>query len=393
MVNDYIKESEQGILHTYNKNPIVLERGEGAYVYDTDGKKYLDFAAGIAVSSLGYAHPELNAALKQQIDKMCHTSNLYYNETCGKAAVELTRVSGMDKVFFCNSGGEAIEGCLKTARKYAYAKGNGRFEFIAMKDSFHGRTLGALSVTGREQYRTPFEPLIQGVSFAEFNNLDSVRDLVTDKTCAIILEPLQGEGGIHVASKEFLTGIRELCDEYGILLIFDEIQSGMGRTGSMFLWQQFGVKPDVMAMAKGIGSGLPVGAFGMTQEVAGSSMVPGDHGSTYGGNPLVCCAVAKTIEIYEKEQLPEHVRKVGDYLTGQLDSIAAEFDCVIERRGMGLIQGLAVTTAPGEVIAKARQEGLLIISAGSNVLRLVPPLIITEADVDEMIEKLRKALV
>lgn len=392
MANKFIEQTEAYVVHTYNKAPVVLDHGEGAYVYDTDGKQYLDFAAGIAVSALGYGHKELNDALKAQIDKMCHTSNLYYNETCGKAAAALADAAGMEKVFFCNSGTEAIEGCLKAARKYAYAKNSGRFEFIAMKDSFHGRSMGALSVTGRSQYRTPFEPLVPGVSFAEFNNLESVRALITDKTCAVILEPLQGEGGINTATPEFLTGLRELCDEQDILLIFDEIQCGMGRTGSMFLWQQFDVKPDIMAMAKAIGSGLPVGAFAMTAKVAADSLVPGDHGTTYGGNPLVCAAVSKTLEIYKKENLTAHAKTVGEYLTAGLDAIAAEYDCVLERRGLGLIQGLAVTKTPGDIIHKAMTEGLLIISAGSNVLRMVPPLIITKEQVDEMLKKLKKAL-
>lgn len=392
MANKNIETTEAAVVHTYNKAPIVLEHGEGVYVYDTDGKKYLDFAAGIAVSALGYGHKELNDVLKAQIDKMCHTSNLYYNETCGKAAAALADVSGMDKVFFCNSGTEAIEGCLKAARKYAYTKKSGRYEFIAMNDSFHGRSMGALSVTGRSQYRTPFEPLVPGVSFAEFNNLDSVKALVTDKTCAVILEPLQGEGGINTATPEFLTGLRNLCDEHDILLIFDEIQCGMGRTGSMFLWQQFGVKPDIMAMAKAIGNGLPVGAFAVTAKVAADSLVPGDHGTTYGGNPLACAAVNKTIEIYKKENLTAHAKAVGEYLTAGLDAITAEYDCILERRGLGLIQGLVVSRTPGDIIHKAMTEGLLIISAGSNVLRMVPPLIITKEQVDEMLEKLKKAL-
>jgi len=392
MENKYIQETEQAVLHTYNKAPIVLEWGDGAYVYDTDGKQYLDFAAGIAVSSLGHGCQELNEAVKEQIDKLYHTSNLYYNETCGKAASGLAKAAGMDKVFFCNSGTEAIEGCLKTARKYAYTKGTGRWQFIAMKNSFHGRSMGALSVTGREPYRIPFEPLVPGVSFAEFNNLESVRQLITAETCAVILEPLQGEGGIHAAAPEFLQGLRKLCDEHDILLIFDEIQCGMGRTGSMFLWQQYGVKPDIMAMAKAIGSGLPVGAFAVTGRVASESLTPGDHGTTYGGNPLVCAAVSKTLEIFEKEDLTAHVKEVGAYLTAGLDAVADEFDCVLERRGMGMIQGLALSIAPGEVITKAMKEGLLVISAGNNVLRMVPPLIITREQVDEMLVKLKKAL-
>ena len=392
MVNKYIEVTDDAVVHTYNKAQLVLEHGEGAYVYDTEGKRYLDFAAGIAVSSLGYGCKELNDALKNQIDKMTHTSNLYYNETCGEAAAALADISGMDRVFFCNSGTEAIEGCLKAARKYAYTKKSGRYEFIAMNDAFHGRSMGALSVTGRLPYRTPFEPLVPGVSFAEYNNLDSVKELITDKTCAVILEPLQGEGGINTAAPEFLAGLRKLCDEHDILLIFDEIQCGMGRTGSMFLWQQFGVKPDIMAMAKAIGSGLPVGAFAMTGKVAADSLAPGDHGTTYGGNPLVCAAVSKTIEIFKKEKLIEHVKTVGEYLTAGLNAIAAEYECVLERRGLGLIQGLTVSKPTGDIISKAMAEGLLIISAGNNVLRLVPPLIITKEQVDEMLKKLKKAL-
>lgn len=297
--NKYMQETDNNLVHTYNRFPVTLERGEGVYIYDTDGKKYLDFAAGIAVSGLGYGNQELNLALKEQIDKLMHSSNLYYNTTCGEAANALKKISGMDRVFFTNSGTEAIEGALKSARKYAWTKKTGRYEYIAMKDSFHGRSMGALSVTEHEAYRAPFEPLIPGVSFAEFNNLDSVKKLVTDKTCAIILEPLQGEGGINMATQEFMEGIRELCSEEGILMICDEIQCGMARTGEMFACQLYDVKPDIMVMAKAIGSGVPVGAFAMTQEVAEYSLVPGDHGTTYGGNPLACAAVAKTIEIFE----------------------------------------------------------------------------------------------
>ena len=297
-MNEYMKMTEENLLHTYNRFPITLDRGDGVYLYDTDGKKYLDFMAGIAVSGLGYGNVELKNALKEQIDNLLHSSNLYYNTTCGKAAEALRRASGMDRIFFTNSGAEANEGALKAARKYAWQKKSGRFEFIAMKDSFHGRTMGALSVTEHPAYREPFEPLIPGVSFAEFNNLESVKKLVNEKTCGIIVEPVQGEGGINTATKEFMTGIRKLCDEEGILMICDEIQCGMARTGEMFAWQLYGTKPDIMTMAKAIGSGVPVGAFAMTKAVAEASLKPGDHGTTYGGNPLACAAVAKTLEIY-----------------------------------------------------------------------------------------------
>ena len=391
-MNEYMKMTEENLLHTYNRFPITLDRGDGVYLYDTDGKKYLDFMAGIAVSGLGYGNVELKNALKEQIDNLLHSSNLYYNTTCGKAAEALRRVSGMDRIFFTNSGAEANEGALKAARKYAWQKKSGRFEFIAMKDSFHGRTMGALSVTEHPAYREPFEPLIPGVSFAEFNNLESVKKLVNEKTCGIIVEPVQGEGGINTATKEFITGIRKLCDEEGILMICDEIQCGMARTGEMFAWQLYGTKPDIMTMAKAIGSGVPVGAFAMTKAVAEASLKPGDHGTTYGGNPLACAAVAKTLEIYEKQKLAAHVKEVGDYLEEQLKKLVEDYDCVVEQRGLGLIRGIKLSGPVGEVVKKAMEEGLLIISARSDVIRLVPPLVIEKEHVDEMIEKLRKVL-
>lgn len=301
MENTYIQDEEESIIRTYNRFPIAVDHGEGVYLYDTDGKKYLDFCAGFAVSSLGYGRTEYADALKEQVDRLIHSSNLYYNTTCGKAARELLEITQMDKLFFTNSGGEAVEGALKTARKYAWMKQSGRYEFIAMENSFHGRSFGAVSVTGHAAYREPFEP-VPGVSFAVYNDLDSVRSLVNERTCAIILEPIQGEGGINVATKEFMQGIRRICDENGILMICDEVQCGMGRSGSYFAWQQSGVRPDIVTMAKAIGGGVPVGAFAMTEEVAEHSLKPGDHGATYGGNPLVCAAVSKTIEIFKKEK-------------------------------------------------------------------------------------------
>ncbi len=388
----YIAETDENLLATYRRFPVVLERGEGAYLYDTEGKQYLDFAAGIAVCGLGYGNTELNDAVKAQMDRLTHTSNLYYNTTCGEAAKALKDACGMDRVFFTNSGTESNEGALKAARKYAFEQHSGRQDFIAMTHSFHGRSMGALSVTAGEKYRAPYEPLIPGVSFAEFNDLDSVRSLVTDKTCAIILEPVQGEGGIHVADREFLEGVREICDENDILLLYDEIQCGMGRTGSMFAWQYFGVKPDILTMAKAIGSGFPVGAFAMTEKVAEKSLGYGDHGTTFGGNPLACAAVTKTLEIYAREDIPGHVRDVGAYLTAKLDQLVDAEDVFEERRGLGLIQGLKCKEPVGTIIDRARDEGLLVISAEENVLRIVPPLIITKAQVDEAVEKLKRAL-
>ena len=392
MVNEKVQAVEENLLHIYNRFPVTLDHGNGVYLYDTDGKQYLDFAAGIAVMGLGYHNEELEEALKEQIGRLCHTSNLYYHENCGEAAEALNRASGMDKVFFTNSGTEAVEGALKTARKYAYQKQSGRYEFIAMENSFHGRSMGAVSVTGTKAYREPFEPMLTGVHFAKYNDLDSVKALVNEKTCAIILEPLQGEGGIHPATQTFMEGIRKLCDEQDILMICDEIQCGMGRTGSMFAWQEYGVRPDILTMAKAIGNGIPVGAFAVTEKVAQNSMKPGDHGSTYGGNPLACMAVKKVIELYEKNQIVEHVNKVSAYLTQRLAELTEKYDCIVERRGKGLIQGIVLKENPSDVIKKALEEGLLIITAKGNTIRFVPPLIIEKEHVDEMLVKLEKAL-
>lgn len=392
MVNEKIKAAEENLIHVYNRFPIALERGEGVYLYDTNRKKYLDFAAGFAVSGLGYGNQKLNAALKFQIDQLYHTSNLYYHTNCGEAAQKLNRISGMDRVFFTNSGSEANEGALKAARRYAYNKKSGRYQFIAMENSFHGRSFGAVSVTGHTAYREPFEPMLPGVSFAEFNNLDSVKALVTDQTCAIILEPLQGEGGINLATQEFMEGIRKICDENDILMICDEVQCGMGRTGAMFAWQKFGVKPDILTMAKGIGNGIPVGAFAMTEKVAQASLKPGDHGATYGGNPLACMAVKTVIDIFEEEKIVEHVNEVSEYLTERLEELVQHVDGVLERKGTGLMQGIVLKKPAAQVNNRAIEEGLLVIQAQGNVLRLVPPLIIEKEHVDEMIPKLTKAL-
>ena len=392
MSDPYIEEAEEAILHTYNRYQIVLDRGEGVHLYDVNGKEYLDFAAGIAVQSLGYNNKEYTQALKDQIDKLTHISNLYYSVPMAEAAEKVKKASRLEKVFFTNSGTEAIEGALKVARKYSYVKyGEDRYEIVAMNHSFHGRSLGALSVTGNEKYRKPFEPLIGGVRFADYNDLESVKSQVNEKTCAIILETVQGEGGIYPATEEFLKGVKALCEEKDLILILDEIQCGMGRTGYMFAWQEYGVEPDVMTCAKALGCGVPVGAFVLGKKVADASLAPGDHGTTYGGNPFVCAAVSKVFDLYEKEQIVDHVKKVGGYLEQKLNALVEKYDFLKERRGKGLIQGLEVEGRPiGEIVNRGLEEGLIIITAGSNVLRFVPPLVVTEADVDEMIAKLEK---
>lgn len=391
----YIDTCEKYILHTYNRYQIVLEKGNGVYLYDVDGKEYLDFGAGIAVFALGYNDKEYNDALKAQIDKVIHTSNLFYNVPASEASEKLAKASGSSKVFFTNSGTEAIEGAIKVARKYAYNKdGRTDHEIIAMNHSFHGRSLGALSVTGNVKYQEPFKPLIGGIKFADYNDLESVKAQITDKTCAIILETVQGEGGIYPAEPEFLKGVKALCEEKDILLILDEIQCGMGRTGYQFAWQEYGVEPDVMTCAKALGCGVPVGAFVLGKKAADASLVAGDHGTTYGGNPFACAAVSKVFDIFKERDILTHVKEISGYLEKKLDALVAESEVFTARRGKGLMQGLVVADGikPGDIVNKALEQGLIVITAGSNVIRMVPPLIIEEKHVDEMIEKLKKCL-
>lgn len=392
-MQQYIDEAENVLLHTYNRFPVVFESGEGVYLKDTDGKKYLDFCSGIGVFALGYGNQEYNDAIKEQVDKILHTSNYYYNVPAIEAAKAVLKVSGMDRIFFTNSGAEAVEGAIKAARKYAYLKDNTTdHEIIAMEHSFHGRTMGALSVTGTPKYREAFRPMIGNVKFAEFNNIESVKAQLTDKTCAIMMETVQGEGGIHPASKEFLQEIRALCDERDILLILDEIQCGMGRTGSMFAWQQYGIRPDIMTSAKALGCGIPVGAFLMTQKVADHSLVAGDHGTTYGGNPLAGAAVCSVMELYEKTDVLNHVISVSAYLEEQLDALKADHKDIIDRRGRGLMQGLEFDHPVGDILKRALEEGLVLINAGTNVIRFLPPLVITREHVDEMMTILKKCM-
>lgn len=386
--------ADASLIHTYNRFPVVLDRGEGVYLYDNDGKKYLDFAAGIAVFALGYNHKDYNEGLKRQIDKLIHTSNLFYNEPAAVAAERIVKTTGMSRVFFTNSGTEAIEGAIKLAKKWAFLRDNSTdHEIIAMEHSFHGRSMGALSVTGNKHYQEAFGPLIPGIKFARFNDLESVKNAVTEKTCAIIMETVQGEGGIYPADKEFIAGVRKLCDEKDMLLILDEIQCGMGRTGSMFAYEQYGIRPDILTVAKALGCGVPVGAF-LANEKTKDALVPGDHGTTYGGNPFACAAVNTVLDIFEKEHVLDNVREISVYLEKVLDEIAAEFDCIRERRGMGLIQGLEfVNEVPvGKVVNQCISQGLIVISASNNVLRFVPPLVITKENIDEMAAKLRTAL-
>ena len=385
-------EAEQYLIHTYNRHQIVLDKGDGVYLYDVEGKQYLDFGAGIAVFALGYNNKEFNDALKVQVDKLIHTSNLFYNSNLAEAAKKVVTATGMDKVFFTNSGTEAIEGAIKLARKYAYQKGiKEDSEIISMNHSFHGRSLGALAVTGNKHYQEPFGPMTAGIKFADYNDLESVKAFITDKTCAIILEAVQGEGGIYPANEEFIKGIRALCDEHDILMICDEIQCGMGRTGKMYAFQNYGIQPDIVTTAKALGCGVPVGAFVANKKVSGV-LVPGDHGTTYGGNPFVLAAVNKVFDLYEKQGILKHVKETTPYFEEKLDALAAKYDFIKERRGKGFMQGLEFTVPVGPVITKAIENGLILVSAGINIIRFVPPLIIEKKHIDEMIEKLEAAI-
>ena len=392
-MKDYIADAEAALLHTYNRYQIVLDKGEGVYLYDITGKKYLDFVSGIAVFALGYGNRAYNDALKGQIDKLIHTSNYYYNVPAIEAAKKLKKVSGMDRVFFTNSGAEAIEGAIKAARKYAYLKdGTTDHEVIAMEHSFHGRTMGALSVTGNSKYREPFEPMIGNIRFATLNDFESVLANVTDKTCAILFETIQGEGGIHPATEEFMKQVKALCEERDILLILDEIQCGMGRTGEMFAWQRYGIKPDIMTCAKALGCGVPVGAFLMTEKVGSHSLAAGDHGTTYGGNPLACAAVCKVLDLFEEMNILENVRETGAYLQEKLDKLVQKYDMITERRGVGLMQGLVFDRPVAPYINQALEQGLLLINAGSDIIRIIPSLIVTKEQVDDMIAILDRCL-
>jgi acetylornithine/N-succinyldiaminopimelate aminotransferase len=386
-------ETEQYVLHTYNRFPVVFDHGEGNRLYDVEGREYLDFGAGIAVFALGYGNRDFNDALKGQIDKLIHTSNLFYHEPLRDAAKQVIDHTGLSRVFFTNSGAEAIEGAIKAARKYAYLRdGSNDHEIIAMNQSFHGRTIGALSVTGNAHYQDPFRPLMGGVRFADFNDFESVEAAVTGKTCAILMETVQGEGGIYPADPEFLAKVRALCDEKDILLILDEIQCGMGRCGTWLACDAYGIRPDIVTMAKALGCGVPVGAFVLGEKAAGKTLAPGDHGTTYGGNPLACMAVKTVFELFEREKILEHVRETAPYLEAKLDELVRKHDFLTMRRGMGFMQGIVVEGRPvGEIVKRALENGLVVLSAGSNVIRLVPPLTVTKEEIDEMTVRLEKA--
>lgn len=390
--NSIIEKVENNIIHTYNRYQIALDKGVGMYLYDAEGKEYLDFGSGIGVFALGYGNEDYNNAVKAQIDKLVHTSNYFYNEPAANASEKFVKASGMAKVFYTNSGAEAVEGALKLAKKYGQTvKGKDCYEIIAMEHSFHGRTIGSLSVTGNPHYREAFEPLLPGIKFAKYNDLESVKALVSDKTCAVIMETVQGEGGIRPATEEFIKGVRALCDEKDIILILDEIQCGMGRSGCMFAYQKYGVQPDVLTSAKALGCGVPIGAFAASKKVA-DVLCAGDHGTTYGGNPLACAASNIVFELFEKNNILENVNEVGAYLYKKLDEIKESYECVTDHRGIGLIQGLEFNHPVSETIQKLLEAGVITFAAGADVIRFIPPLIVSKKDVDDMVNILKECI-
>lgn len=386
-----MKTSELGekyVMKTYNRFPLTFVRGEGMYVYDENDKEYLDFVAGIAVNSLGHNNPLLVKAISEQAARLIHISNLYYSEPQVKLAQMLVENGSLDKVFFCNSGAESIEAALKLARKYGSK--TGRQEIVTMIHSFHGRTFGAVTATGQEHYHEGFGDMLPHIKYAEFNNFDSVKAAVNENTIAILMEPVQGEGGIIPADKEFLQNVRALCDEKDMLLMFDEVQCGVGRLGTLFAYQTYGVVPDVMSTAKGIAGGIPCGIMMAKKEVA-ESFVPGDHASTFGGNPLA--AAAGCVVVCELlNGLLDNVKKQGKYLEERLNEIAEKYDFIKERRGVGLMQGIELDRPVADYIARSISKGLLLVNAGKNVIRFVPSLIVTKEDIDKAMDILQESL-
>ena len=389
-MSQVIEKGEQYVMRTYGRFPVVLDHGDGVYLYDEKGKKYLDMYAGIAVNALGYNHPKLTETLQEQVKKMLHVSNYYYTKELVGAAKLIVENSIFDKVFFCNSGAEANEAALKLAKKYGKSKSENKTQIIAMKKSFHGRTHGALALTGQEKYQKSFMPLVPNIQYAQYNNLESVKALINKNTCAVILEVIQGEGGIIPGTKEFLQGVEKLCKENDALLMVDEVQTGIGRTGTLFAFEQMGIKPDVVSMAKGLGGGVPIGAMACNEKA--NVLVPGDHASTFGGNPLVTAAAEVVLTELTQNGLLDHVKEVGAYLKEQLLALKETFDCVVDVRGYGLMQGIELTIPALDVEKKCIEKGMLLVGAGEKVVRFVPPLVITKEHVDEAMSILKEVL-
>ena len=382
----YYDRANNAFMKAYGRFDVTFDHGKGVYLYDTNGKKYLDFYSGIGVNSFGYDYKPYTDAMAEQLHRLMHISNYFNSVEAIQAAEAVIKATKLNQVFFTNSGTEATEGALKLARKYYYEKhGKADCEIISLNHSFHGRSTGSVTLTGTPAYQKAFGPLIEGVKYGEINDLQSVKKLVTPQTAAIILEPVQGEGGVHVCSQEFMSGIRQLCDERDIVMILDEVQCGMGRTGTIMTYFQYGIMPDIVCLAKGIGAGFPMGAFVANKKV-GDALKPGDHGSTYGGNPMAGCACKTVFKIIEEQKILEHVQDISEYLVDKLDELVEKYDCIKERRGLGLMIGLEFTHPVKPYVQKALDKGLVLVTAGSNVIRMLPPFIIEEKDVDEMIK-------
>lgn len=384
--------ADKNIMNTYKRFPIVLTKGSGAKLWDINGKQYLDFAAGIAVCNLGHSHPQVIAAVKEQLEKLTHVSNLYYTQPQTQLAKMLIDNSFADKVFFCNSGAEANEAAIKLARKYAHENmGPDKFELITMKDSFHGRTMATITATGQEKFQFGFTPLLEGFTYVPFNDLQALEAAISGKTCGIMLEPIQGEGGVNIPDDNYLASVREICDRHGILLIIDEVQTGMGRTGKLFAYEHYGIKPDIMTLAKALANGIPAGAMLATDKIA-KAFVPGNHASTFGGNPFAMAAANAVMKTILQEGILENCRKVGDYFLSELRKLQQKHMIIKEVRGKGLMIAAKLDIETGDIVNECLRRGLLVISAGSKTLRFVPPLIISNQDVDCAIKVLDEVM-
>jgi predicted acetylornithine/succinylornithine family transaminase len=389
---ELINKGQQYVMNTYKYNPIVIDKGEKCYLYDTNGKKYLDFVAGIAVNSLGYSNQAFVKNLCSQLEKFNHCSNLYWNQPQIELAETLIKNSAFDKVFFCNSGAESVEAALKLSRKYGKkAHEKDCYEIITMKNSFHGRTFGAISATGQEKYQKDITPLLPGIVYAEFNNFESIKQVISEKTCAIMIEPIQGEGGIKPADKKFLQDLRALCTEKDIVLVFDEVQCGIGRTGELFAYRHYGIAPDVICLAKGLGNGFPIGAMMAVEKIA-DAFQPGDHASTFGGNPLAATSAKTVLDQLLNENILSNAKRSGEYLQEQLYKLQEKFSCITDVRGIGLMQGIELDITVENIIKNCTENGLLLVGSGANVIRFVPPLIVEKKEIDEAITILTEVL-
>lgn len=374
------------VMNTYSRFPLTFVDAKGVCLYDENGKEYLDFTSGIAVNALGYGNEKVLNAAQEQMGKFFHTSNLYYTEPMAKLAQKLVEKTCFDKVFYANSGAEANEAAFKLARKYGYLNKNGASKIISMKNSFHGRTLATVTLTGQEKYQKGFSPLVENILYATFNDIESVKEIISDDVCAIFVEPIQGEGGLLPAEPEFLKGLRQICDENNILLIFDEVQTGVGRTGKLYCYQNYGVEPDILTSAKALGCGMPIGAM-LAKDFVAKAFEPGNHASTFGGNPVACACANALLDEFDEKDILLNVNEVGTYLIEQLKTINSPKIKAV--RGLGLMVGIELDTEVKEIVLNCMERGLLVINAGANVIRFVPPLVITKADVDKAISILK----